>query len=111
MSAPKLASYVTATSPTGEQVTLGPDSDLPDWALTAITNPAAWEGGEAPEQDTSKGDQPYPKWTKSELETEVARRNEGRADEDLVVVDAPGNKPELVAALEADDAAAATRGE
>jgi hypothetical protein len=48
---------------------------------------------------------PYLEWLKSDLEDEVARRNESRDDSQVIVVDAPGNKPELAAALDADDAA------
>jgi hypothetical protein len=46
---PRLASHVHATSPTGEVVVLPPGEDVPDWALVAVRNPKAWEGGEAPE--------------------------------------------------------------
>lgn len=44
-------------------------------------------------------------WTKAKLEAEVESRNEDRQDDELIEVDAPGNKAELIAALEADDAA------
>lgn len=44
--------------------------------------------------------------TNAELEAEIARRNEGRA-EDKLIKPAGTKKAELVAALEADDAAAA----
>lgn len=40
---------------------------------------------------------------KKDLEAEIARRNESRAEDDLVVVDGKGNKPDLVKALAADD--------
>lgn len=39
----------------------------------------------------------------AELDEEIAKRNEGRAEEDLIPDD--GNKADKVAALEADDAA------
>lgn len=45
---------------------------------------------------------PYESWTKNELIAEIAERNEGRVDD---VIDAKGNKDELVARLYADDEA------
>lgn len=46
----------------------------------------------------------YLKRTKTDLEDEVRRRNDdGRLEDALIVVNAPGNKPELAAALVADD--------
>lgn len=55
----KLATYVHATGPDGRVVVLGPDSDLPDWAEGAITNPSAWEqpdeGDDAGSDDAEAG--------------------------------------------------------
>lgn len=47
----------------------------------------------------------YPSFSKKQLEDEVKLRNSERKTEDVdyIVVDAPGNKPELIAALVADD--------
>lgn len=50
-------------------------------------------------------------WTKAKLEAEIEARNDAAGDEDhRIEVAEPGNRPELIAALEADDArrAAAT---
>ncbi|NUO57317.1 MAG: hypothetical protein HOV78_11675 [Hamadaea sp.] len=113
MASRTLAHYVTVADEKGEQHTFGPDSDVPAWASKAITNPAAWADGDVDQVDGSEdggegdGPKPYSKWLKADLEAEVDRRNEGREDDDLIEVDEPGNKPELVAALEADDAAQA----
>lgn len=38
-----------------------------------------------------------------ELRDLIASRNEDRGDDDQIVPEEPGNKPELIAALEADD--------
>lgn len=45
---------------------------------------------------------PYQGLKRADLEAEIARRNEGRDEADLIP--ATGNKPDLVAALTADDA-------
>lgn len=45
---PKLAAHVHAIDPDGQVVVLAPGEDVPDWAVAAIRNPKAWEGGEAP---------------------------------------------------------------
>jgi hypothetical protein len=72
-----------------------------------ITNPKVWadESDEAAEQ--APADPPafdLEHATKAELEAEIDRRNEGRDEADLIVVAEPGNKPELKAALAADNA-------
>jgi hypothetical protein len=101
----KLAYHVDVYDSKGEKHTFGPDSDdVPAWAVKAITNPSAWEGGEAP---ATSDTQPFSKWSKKELEGEIERRNADRGDDDLIEVEEPGNKAELVAALEGDDAAQA----
>lgn len=47
----------------------------------------------------------YSSWTVAQLREEVERRNDARGDEQVyVMVAEPGNKPELVAGLAADDA-------
>lgn len=72
-----------------------------DPAFTEVTDTPAVE-----QVDDDGVVKPYTEWRKSDLEAEVARRNTTRgADGPFVVVDEPGNKPELVAGLEADDAA------
>lgn len=46
---PKLVAHVHTVSPAGEVVVLKPDDELPEWAVSAVRNPKAWEGGAAPE--------------------------------------------------------------
>lgn len=48
-------------------------------------------------------DKPYSKWLKADLETEVARRNAERAEDDQLDTGA-GTVADLAAALTADDA-------
>lgn len=43
----------------------------------------------------------------TDLKAAIAERNAGRDDQALIKPAAPGNKPELITALEADDAAQA----
>lgn len=87
---PKLKIYVHVD---GKQY--GPDDDLPSEVTEKITNPDVWES--APADGGAK--QP----TNAELEAEIAKRNEGRAEADLIVP-AGNKKADLVSALEADDA-------
>lgn len=54
------------------------------------------------DDDTTPAPEGYAALKLPELRAEIDKRNEGRADEDKV--SAAGNKPDLVAALEADDA-------
>lgn len=123
MSERQLVAYVTVADEHGELHEFGPGDNVPGWAREAITNPSAWgeepvsprqaarvaddaasdEDTDGPEGDGE--DRSYSAWTKPELESEVARRNEGRDEDDLIEVEGKGNKPDLVAALEADDAA------
>lgn len=63
-----------------------------------------WDG----DTDSSDGgDTGYAGMKVADLKAEIDKRNEGRDEGDLIEPDEPGNKPELVAALEADDAAQA----
>lgn len=74
----------------------------------AVTNPDNWTG--EPEEVLDDGDVParpgYDVWSKAELSDEVDKRNADRdpEGEDYIVVEAPRNKPDFVAALAADDA-------
>ena len=85
---------------------------VPEWAqdhvhpddLDGATDEAPTEPEDGPEEDPAK---PYGQWSKAELAAEVEKRNEGRDEDDLIEVEAPGNKAELVAALQGDDAAQA----
>jgi hypothetical protein len=111
----KLAYYVHVEDDKGEPHVFGPEDTVPNWAAKKITNDSAWVDGEADSGsgDTSEesgvGDEPVPyaKRKKADLEAEVASRNEGREDDDLIVVEGKGTVADLAAALEADDAAQA----
>jgi hypothetical protein len=45
----RLVKHVSLRDDTGNVVSFGPGEDVPEWASKRITNPAVWEGGEAPE--------------------------------------------------------------
>lgn len=89
-----------------------------------ITNPKAWgessasegaksepqsepQSGSDPQSGSADGgtsdDSKYASMSKAELEAEVAKRNEGRDEADQIAVEGRGNKPDLLAALKADD--------
>jgi hypothetical protein len=55
------------------------------------------------EADESAETPPYSEWKVDDLKAEIASRNEDREDDSQIVVEAPGNRPQLIAALEADD--------
>lgn len=55
---------------------------------SAITNPDHWDG----EAEEAKS---YSDWSKADLEAEVTKRG--------IEVEGKGNKPDLIAALKADD--------
>lgn len=64
------------------------------------------ESGAAPDDDDDDVEPleaPYEQYTKAELYSEVQRRNEDREEDEQIVVEAPGNKAEYVAALDEDD--------
>lgn len=56
---------------------------------------------EEPESEPDEG--PYKGVSVKDLKAEIAKRNEGRADDKKIVPAEPGNQAELVAALIADD--------
>lgn len=105
MAGRSLAVTVYLTDPDGAVVPFGPGEVPPKWAAEQITNPDVWADDTSAQAEGEEPEKPagYGSWKKADLEAEVAKRNEGRDDDDLVVVEAPGNKAELVAALEADD--------
>lgn len=43
-----LARHVSVRDDVGGIHTFGPEDEIPDWAARKITNPSAWEDGEAP---------------------------------------------------------------
>jgi hypothetical protein len=73
-----------------------------------ITNDKVWADDSADEAPADPPADPpafdVEKASKDELLAEIASRNEGRDEPDLIVVAEPGNKPELKAALAADNA-------
>lgn len=111
MAAGKALVYtVTVVDDEGDSHSFGPDDDVPGWAAQKITNPSAWgedsydaaAGGEGGGSDEPV---PYAKRKKADLEAEVSKRNEGRDEADHIEVGGNGTVKDLVAALEADDAA------
>lgn len=79
-------------------------SEVPDWA-SDLVHTDSLEGASS-DGDADK-EKPYAKRKKGELEALVAERNEGREDDDLIVVEGKGTVADLAAALEADDASTA----
>lgn len=65
---------------------------------------AAQQSGQAETLAAASEPVDYESATKEQLEAEIAKRNQGREDDDLIEVEGRGNKPDLVAALVADDA-------
>lgn len=66
--------------------------------------------GATPEEEDDEDEDeeisaPYDGYVKSQLSAEIARRNEGRDEDDQITVEPPANKAEFIAALEADDEA------
>jgi len=55
------------------------------------------------DEEVEAEEESYSAWTNDELRGEIAGRNEGRADEDKLSLE--GKKADLIATLEADDAA------
>ena len=81
----------------------GPGDKVPADVAALIVNPKAWEGGDAADAGESESGG-YESLTKAQLVEEIEKRNEGRDDETKVSPSGT-NKPDLVAALVADDAA------
>lgn len=55
--------------------------------------------------DESSTEEPYKGVTVADLKVDLDKRNEGREDDKKIVPAEPGNRPEIVAALVADDEA------
>lgn len=82
-------------------------SQLPHGNHEVLDEPASDLGGDAlpveyPDVEPA-APTGYSAQKKDDLVQEIAARNEGRAEDDLIVPAEPGNKPDLIAALEADD--------
>ena len=80
--------------PDGQAVALLAGSDVPDWA-TDLVHPDNVEGAAT----TTAGS--YSALKVDDLKAEIANRNEGRDEADLIPT--TGHKADLIAALEADD--------
>lgn len=100
MSAGKLKYTLVVRHPdTSAPTALLADQEVPDWA-TDLVHADDLVGSDDSGGEDATG---YEAKTVAELKAEIAGRNEGREDE--AKIPASGNKPDLVAALEADDAA------
>jgi hypothetical protein len=102
-------SLATVVYVNGQPYGPGPvDDDIAE----QITNDKVWadeDADEAPADPPADPPTDPPAFdieaaSKDELLAEIASRNEGRDEPDLIVVAEPGNKPELKAALAADNA-------
>lgn len=100
MAGRKLAVNTTALDEDGRMVTFPAGTVVSDKVAKGITNPKAWEQAE-PEATEPKA---IADMTKAELEAEVAARNASRPEAEALDV-GKGTKAELLAALEADNAA------
>lgn len=56
------------------------------------------------DEKTADQTDPYKAFSLEDAKAELAKRNEGRDEDSKIVPKAPGNKPEILAALVADDA-------
>jgi hypothetical protein len=89
----KVAVYTTVGD-----VTYAPGDVVPADVVELIDNPAVW--------GDDSGDTGYADMKVDELKAEINSRNEGRDPEGAGFISSDGKKADLVAALEADDAAA-----
>lgn len=106
----KLATFVDV-----DGVWYGPDDNVPADVAKRITNPKAWAEQPSTDQEPATGEgqkagtgqevvvEPYKGVTVPELQAEITARNEDRSEGQLIQVDAGAKRPELVAALVADD--------
>lgn len=113
----------------GEVHYFNPGDDVPAWAAKQITNPDAWKTADDdtepvdaddqtpddPDADSTDGGDEYgvdyDAMKVDQLKELIDQRNEGRDEDDLIEVEGKGNKPDLIAALQADDAAQADAGD
>lgn len=94
-----LAKYVTVG---GVTYPPGPVSDDVAAQITATT---VWADDAAQSESDDSGDAGYSKLKVADLKAEIADRNADREDEDKILITAQAKHADLVAALEADDAA------
>lgn len=109
----KLAYRVAVPDDNGDIQWYGPEDTIPAAVAKKITNPSAWASSDDSAEDDGDGDggsdegPAYSSMLKADLQAEVAKRNEGRGDDDVIEVEGKGTVADLIAALEADDAASA----
>lgn len=101
-----LHTMVVRNPDTMEAVALIAGTELPEWAVDLV-HPDNVDGATSKSDGGSSTPTGWSSKTKPELESEVESRNADRDDDAKIVVAGKGNKPDLVAALEADDAAIA----
>lgn len=78
MSGRKLRTFVCVDGPHGP-AQFGPDSELPDWAVALITNPAAWDGD--PEPEVKAAAEPKTAESKPEPKKRAPRTTKAAADD------------------------------
>lgn len=106
----KLRYTVVVRDPDGAAVALKQGESVPDWA-SDLVHADDLEGGDPVGGDPDGGSNEPPKEpTNAELEAEIASRNEGRDEADRIVP-LSKKKPDLMAALAADDAKQAESGQ
>lgn len=111
MAGPKLQAYVCVDGPNGMRQ-FGPDDEVPDWALSLITNPDAWEDGlpglpEDPvdHHDGAEDGESVP----GSQDGETVRGDTAPAAEPETENQAPGTEPSTPADTEAAPAAVRRR--
>lgn len=82
-----------------EMVPFAEGDDVPAWAAKQMGDHCF------DDSDSNEEDLPYAKQGKPDLEKAVADRNANRGPDDQIEVGGNGTKADLIAALEADDAA------
>ncbi|WP_248240566.1 hypothetical protein [Microbacterium kunmingense] len=101
------AGFIVFTDAAGRPQTgyLGDEVDVHDDDLERFDRLNPEEAPpEVVEPDESEEDEPYEGVKVADLKAAIEKRNESREDADKISVAEPGNRPELVAALVADDA-------
>lgn len=99
------ANTVVANPASGDIVPLLAGSRLPDWAEGLVANHLLIPDSEPVADDAPEVS--YKKWKKADLLAEIAARNEGRDEDEMIKPESDKNEA-LVAALEADDLASET---
>ena len=101
------APLVVAKQEDGSDVYLYQGVEVPE-SLSSSEVKRLRDGGfiekvKAEQPDPSIDEEPFKGVSVADLKAEIAKRNEGREDDKKIVPVEPGNRPEIVAALVADD--------